>query len=71
MTAIGVGDWVRIPWGLDTVRAIVREIYGSPGRRMALVAIQFTGGVDAATSDDAPTVTLPLESIELVEPASA
>jgi primosomal protein N' len=56
----GVGDRVRVPWGLDEVDGTVVEVYDS-GLGPRVVVRVLLEGVDP---ESAETVTLPLSAIK-------
>ena len=37
------GDKVVVPWGLDEIVGVVREVYGLPARRSVLVRVPIHG----------------------------
>jgi hypothetical protein len=62
---LSVGEPVKVPWGLDWVVGIVKEVYGPPGHQMALVAIPVRGAQGEALTEE--VVSYPVEALELVE----
>jgi hypothetical protein len=54
-----VGDYVRVPWGLDTLDGVVEDVYETGAGPRVTVRV-----LDPDTSEEAETVTLPAEAIQ-------
>jgi hypothetical protein len=64
--AIQVGDYVRVPWGLETVDGVVKDIYESSHGRRVVIRVTVPGA-----SEDGETVTLPADDVELRDEAES
>ena len=42
-TKLKAGDRVHVPWGLDELVGVVREVYGPPGSPSVLVEVPIQG----------------------------
>jgi len=43
MVDLKPGDRVEVPWGLDQLTGIVREVYGPPGKPFVMVEVPVHG----------------------------
>jgi hypothetical protein len=59
-----VGHHVRVPWGLDTLDGVVEDLYETGAGWRVVVRLRASG-----TSEEAETVSLPAEAVELVDEA--
>lgn len=59
--AIRVGQRVRLPWGHDTVKGTVIEVFGPPGRRFVRVAVELA---EVEEGVDGPVIALPADAVE-------
>ena len=62
------GEEVIIPWGLDEVRGRVHEVYGTPP--LVQVVVELTPELSGSIVDETTTVTMPLDAVKRVAPAS-
>ena len=62
------GEEVLIPWGLDEVRGLVREVYGPPGRLH--VVVELRPELSASVVDEPTTVVWPIDEVKRVAPAT-
>jgi hypothetical protein len=58
--SLQVGDHVRVPWGLDTLDGVVEDVYETGAGPRVVVRM-----LDPDTSEEAETVALPAEAVEL------
>jgi hypothetical protein len=65
MAKFKVGDKVRVPWNLDYVEGVVRELQGPPGMPFVLVAIMLPQDEEAEGTEE-HTVSLPADALEPV-----
>jgi hypothetical protein len=56
-----VGDYVRVPWGLDTLDGVVEDLYETGAGTRVVIRI-----LDPDISEQTETVALPAEAVELV-----
>ncbi len=61
------GDKVAVPWGLDEIVGVVREVYGPPLRRSAVVRVPVHGPSGEAL--DESDISFPAHVLRIVAPA--
>ena len=65
------GDAVEVPWGVDTVRGRVLEVYGPATRRNALVEVDLGAEFDTRVGREVerhPTISLPVDAVRRLTP---
>lgn len=61
---VRVGDEVELPWGFDTVRGVVIDIYGPSARPHVLVRVPIQG-----PEESADTISVPKDAVVPLTPA--
>ncbi len=65
---LNYGDEVVIPWGFTEVHGRVAEVYGPPGQRRVIVALEPE--LSSYVVDEPTTVSIPLTDVKKVLPAA-
>ena len=66
--SIKPGQRVRVPWGLQSLEAVVLDVYGSGDQWFAMVSVPVRGSLGETL--ETQRVSYPLESLEPLETAT-
>ena len=62
------GDKVEVPWGLDQLIGVVREVYGPPGKPFVMVEVPVHGASGEIL--ETTTLSFPADAVTLISGAA-